>query len=59
MNKNTRHHFPCRVCNKKHTNPASSSVCNECGPAVALKNRRLKAEMEALERELENNEDFV
>lgn len=28
-----RHWQPCRVCGRRHTNPASSSICPECGTA--------------------------
>jgi ribosomal protein L37E len=55
MKKSTRRHVPCRVCGKQHTNPASSSICNECGPAYALANRELKEEMKALDKEYEEN----
>lgn len=43
--KSKRHYTPCRLCKKVHTNPASSSLCNECGPIVRLENLKLKEEM--------------
>jgi ribosomal protein L37E len=59
MKKSTRRHVPCRECGKQHTNPASSSICNECGPAYALANRELKdeidAELKALNESYEEN----
>mgnify|MGYP003647702422 CR=1 FL=1 len=44
MAKNKRHYVPCRECGVTHNNNASSSICNECGPAYALKNRITKEE---------------
>ena len=46
MAKQKRHYVPCRECGKTHTNPASSSICNECGPAYALCNMEIKREIE-------------
>lgn len=39
-----RNWFPCRVCGVEHTNPASSSICAECGAAERA--ARLDAEYE-------------
>jgi hypothetical protein len=39
-----RNWFPCRVCGAEHTNPASSSICAECGAAERA--ARLEAEHE-------------
>ena len=40
--KTKRHYEPCRECGAQHTNPASSSICNDCGPAYAAKNQSEK-----------------
>ena len=39
-----RNWSPCRVCGEEHTNPASSSICAECGAAERA--ARLEAEHE-------------
>jgi ribosomal protein L37E len=43
----TRHHVPCRVCGKAHTNPASSTMCVECG-AVYYANKLAKKHEERI-----------
>ena len=45
-----RRYVPCWICGKEHTNPASSSTCDECGAAYALKNRIAKEEARQKEK---------
>ena len=56
MAKSNRRHVPCRECGKEHQNPASSSICNECGPAYAIKNAEAKREMEETEEFMRSQE---
>lgn len=58
MAKNRRHYVPCRECGNEHRNPASSSICNECGPAYAIRNLEVKAEQERV-LNIEYNEEEV
>lgn len=48
--KTKRHHVPCRNCGNEHLNPASSSLCDNCGPAERIDNLKRKAEIKELER---------
>ena len=50
-----RNHVACRECGNEHTNPASSSLCEECGPACAMRNRVARVKREQAEREEEYN----
>lgn len=55
MTKPSRQYVPCRRCGAIHRNPASSSLCNECGKLEALENLQHKAEMDALDAEIAAN----
>ena len=53
MPKAKRHYVPCWICGNEHTNPASSSTCDDCGPKYARENReRKQAIKEAEESEI-------
>ena len=58
-----RHYVPCRRCGKTHQNPASSSLCEECGPIERLENIQRNAEIEEMGRISQiisdQNEDVV
>lgn len=41
-----RNHIPCRVCGRSHKNPASSSICPDCGAAERLANKIKKERVE-------------
>ncbi len=51
-----RNHQPCRVCGNKHTNPASSSLCPDCGHKEYINNLQIKAEIEELEAGIRERE---
>lgn len=51
-----RNHQPCRVCDIKHTNPASSTLCPSCGYKEREENLRIKAEIEELEAAIREQE---
>lgn len=51
MKKSKRYYVPCHRCGATHTNPASSSTCDECGPIIALENLANKREREEWERQ--------
>ena len=46
-----RRHVPCRRCGSNHKNPASSSLCNQCGEVEYMENLRIKEEIAELERQ--------
>lgn len=50
-----RKHQPCRVCGNKHTNPASSTLCSECGPKERLENLRIKEEIKQMNKLIEES----
>lgn len=57
--KTKRRYVPCRNCGNEHSNPSSSSICNECGLDERLENIKRKAEIKELERiECEGVGDF-
>ncbi len=59
MTKAKRRYVPCRECGKKHNNPASSSICDDCGPKYALHSRIAKQEAVDFEVEEFESEDAL
>jgi len=45
-----RHYFACRRCGCSHKNPASSSICTDCGPIEALENLKRKEQIAEMEK---------
>jgi hypothetical protein len=58
MKKKSRHYFPCRCCGASHTNPASSSICNDCGTLEAIRNLENKEAIRLLEEEALNEHSY-
>jgi hypothetical protein len=56
-----RHHFPCRVCKRPHTNPASSSICSDCGREESFQNsaRRARGKEEEDSLQVAGNDAYV
>lgn len=54
-----RNHSPCRECGCKHTNPASSTLCCDCGALVGMRNQKERQEQIDIEnRAQQNQEDY-
>jgi ribosomal protein L37E len=56
MSASKRRHVLCRVCGLEHKNPASSSMCSDCGIGYAMENRKLKEEIRELEASIRETE---
>jgi hypothetical protein len=60
-NAKSRYYFACRVCKRPHSNPASSSICSDCGREESFQNsaRRAREKEEEDRLELAGNDDYV